>query len=162
MLNRYIISSFLRFWRIFWIDASSVETIELSFKSIAQDAEVKALGVENSTHAVLRWLSVEERDWLLIYDNADGRPEDVEGYLPAGEGGNILLTSRNPNMRQFVSRQDGVVEVVGMDEDDATSLLLKWVPHERSASDVESLARSIVQTTLLLTTGGRSSGCCYP
>ena len=119
--------------------------METSLKSIAQDAEVKALGVESSAQAVLRWLSLEDRDWLLIYDNADGRPEDVEGYLPAGEGGNILLTSRNPNMRQFVSRQEGIIEVVGMDEDDATSLLLKWVPHERSASDVTSSARSIVQ-----------------
>ena len=61
--------------------------MELCFKSIAQDAEVKALGVESSAHAVLRWLSVEERDWLLIYDNADGHPGDVEGYLPAGKGG---------------------------------------------------------------------------
>ena len=127
---------FLRFWRIFWIDASSVETMELSFKSIAHDAEVKALGVQNSARGVLHWLSVEKRDWLLVYDNADGRPEDVEGYLPPGEGGNILLTSRNPNMRQFISRQEGIIEVVGMDEDDATSLLLKWVRHERSASDV--------------------------
>ena len=127
-----------------------METMELSLKSIAQDIEAKALGIESSASSVLRWLSREERDWLLIYDNADGRPEDIEAYMPPGSRGNILLTSRNPNMRQFVSQQGAIVQVVDMAENDATSLLLNWVTTESLTADVESLARSIVRTLYCL------------
>ena len=95
-----------RFWRIFWIDASSTDTMELSFTAIADDGEAKAAGVEKSANAALRWLSGTRRNWLLIFDNADGDPDDVEKYIPTGTGGNILFTSRNPNLSRFIPHEE--------------------------------------------------------
>lgn len=67
--------------------------MELSLKTIAADPEAVAVGVEASPTAVLRWLSGREQDWLLIYDNADGDPNDIEDYMPSCTCGNLLITS---------------------------------------------------------------------
>lgn len=45
------------------------------------DPEAVAAGIEASPNSVLRWLSAQEHDWLLIYDNADCNPNEIEGYL---------------------------------------------------------------------------------
>lgn len=136
---------FRRFWRTFWIDASSSETLELGLKSIAHDPEAKAVGVGTSARSVLSWLSTVESNALLIYDNADRRPEDIEPYIPTGAGCNVLLTSRNPSMAQFISHKEAVVEVVDMDDNDATSLLLKWVTRGQPSEEVKQSAISIVK-----------------
>ena len=45
--------------------------------------------------AVRRWLDGHDR-WLLVFDNAH-RAEDLRGYLPRTGGGQVLITSRNPD-----------------------------------------------------------------
>ena len=60
--------------------------MELSLTAIADDGEAKAAGLEKSANAALRWLSGTGRNWLLIFDNADGDPDDVEKYIPTGTG----------------------------------------------------------------------------
>ncbi|KIM72259.1 hypothetical protein PILCRDRAFT_26192, partial [Piloderma croceum F 1598] len=46
-----------RFWKIFWIDSTSAETIELSLQDIAGEPEAQASGVGLSVEDVLQWLS---------------------------------------------------------------------------------------------------------
>jgi hypothetical protein len=89
----------LRFWRIFWIDASNNETAMQSFRDIAAgDPEAKASGVERSVESVLQWISRIQHEWLLVFDNADGEPDVVAKFIPPGNRGNLLITSRNPDM----------------------------------------------------------------
>ena len=142
--NRYhgIPDSF-RFW-IFWIDASSVETMEQSFKAIAGESVAQAAGVEASAISVKRWLSCIDQEWLLIFDNADGDPNHVGKYIPPGTRGNILLTSRNPMMDHHVPSPNARVEVDAMDEEDAIALLLKSAKLDDSPSDLTAPARDIV------------------
>ncbi|KAI9769203.1 MAG: hypothetical protein M1840_004332 [Geoglossum simile] len=89
------------FWRTFWIDATSCETIKQDLQGIADDPAARAPGVEKSTRSVIRWLSMIDRDWLLVLDNADGDPDTINEFLPPTDRGSVLLTSRNPNMRRI-------------------------------------------------------------
>lgn len=116
--------------------------MELSIKAIASDPDARSAGVEASRESVLQWLSRVDGDWLLIVDNADGDPYMLNRYMPTGNVGNVLFTSRNKNVGQHVSSQENRVEVSEMAEDEAISLLLKASMLDESS--VES-ARSIVR-----------------
>jgi hypothetical protein len=94
----YDFANMLRFWKVFWIDSTSAETIELSLRDIAGEQEAQASAVGQSAKSVLQWLSHIEHDWMMIFDNADGDPHIVAKYMPTGNQGNILFTSRNPGV----------------------------------------------------------------
>lgn len=112
--------TFHRFWGVFWIDASSDETAQHSFKEIAQIG-----GVDTNINAAKTWLSSLERPWLLVIDNADDPNIPVERYFPGGERGHILVTTRNPFLKNFGTVGEGSCELERLEEDDAVSLLLK-------------------------------------
>jgi tetratricopeptide (TPR) repeat protein len=113
----------LRFSRIFWIDATNDETIKFSYQTIAGYPEAIASGVKDIA-SVIHWLSEMDSNWLLIFDNADGEPSMVSKYLPPGDRGNVLITSRNPKMKHNAS-SGASIEVEQMEEEDAILLLLK-------------------------------------
>ncbi|KAF8328016.1 hypothetical protein F5887DRAFT_1083470 [Amanita rubescens] len=60
----------------------------------------------------------------MVFDNADGNPDIVERVVPSGDRGNILITSRNPQLKRVTSSENSV-EVTQMTEDDALALLMK-------------------------------------
>ena len=62
-----------RFRKISWIDATHEETIKPSFENIARDPEGSASEVSDA----IQWLSGMYPNWLLVFDNADGRPNMV-------------------------------------------------------------------------------------
>ena len=114
---------FLRFWRVFWIDATSTDTITLSFQAIASDRDAEASGVGRSAEAAIRWLSTVEHTWLLVFDNADCAPDMIAKFIPPGDRGNMLFTSRNPDMRRHAPEASAAVD--RLEQVDAISLLLK-------------------------------------
>src|SRR3984885_8460382 len=69
-----ILTNRSRFRKIFWIDATHEETIKLSFENIAKDPDASAFGATDM-ESVIRWLSGTDSNWLLVFDNADGRPD---------------------------------------------------------------------------------------
>ncbi|KAF8982722.1 hypothetical protein BDQ17DRAFT_1261964, partial [Cyathus striatus] len=77
-----------------------------------------------STAFVLYQISSLRPEWLIIFDNADNYPEMVEKYLPPGNIGNILITSRNPALRRIATHENSM-EVTEMNEATAIDLLLK-------------------------------------
>src|ERR1700692_1603521 len=113
-----------RFWRILWIDATTTDTIELALRDIATEPDARAAGVEKTAKSVIQWLSRIEHDWFIVFDNATGDNRGLVQYLPQGDRGNILFTSRNLSLARHVS-QEARIELGDMDEDDAISLLLK-------------------------------------
>ena len=104
------------FSNIFWIDASSGSHIDLGLKQIA-----KALNIPPDS--TLQWIAAKS-DWLLVYDNADGEYQVVERFLPPGNKGNILITSRNKAFQRLTTSENSL-EVDEMGEEEAVSLLLK-------------------------------------
>ena len=76
-----------KFSNVFWIDASSEDTIALGLKSLSYHPEAKAAGVSVSSEPALIWIGSLQSKWLLVFDSADGAPEVVENFIPSGSLG---------------------------------------------------------------------------
>src|SRR5882762_5858843 len=133
-----------RFWRILWIDATTIDTIELSLRNIATDPDARAAGVEQTPMSVIQWLSRIERDWFIVFDNVTGDSSGLAPYLPQGDWGNILFTSRNLNLGCYIP-SEAQVEVEGMEEEDAISLLLKSSALDKWSTELREAAKLIVK-----------------
>ena len=60
-----------------------------------------------------------------MFDNADNPdPEEVVKFIPLGDRGNILITSRNKSMGR-VFEFENLIEITEMEESDAITLLLR-------------------------------------
>ncbi|KAJ7265189.1 hypothetical protein C8J57DRAFT_1622277, partial [Mycena rebaudengoi] len=106
-----------RFTDMFFLDASTIETITSGLKNIALTG---SLGSEADDAS--RWLASSQNEWLLIFDNADDPSINLFNYFPPSSRGNILITSRNPELS--VHAPDAHHRISDMEEQDAMGLLL--------------------------------------
>jgi hypothetical protein len=83
----------------------------------------QAFGLEEDLNVVKSWLSNSEDSWLLIIDNADNPLQDVSRYFPTGDGGVILLSTRNPHCK--IHATVGSCEIGQMESEETVTLLLK-------------------------------------
>ena len=113
------------FSHLFWIDASSEESMKTSLRGISSLPAAQHSGVDGSVESVLQWISFLQEEWLIVFDNANvPPPEVVEKFIPSGNRGNILITSRNRSMGRIVLFKNRI-EIKEMEEADAITLLLK-------------------------------------
>jgi len=132
------------FSHVFWVDASSQESITMSFKGISSIPAAQASGVDGSVESVLQWISCIQEEWLIVFDNADDPPpEMVAKFFPPGNRGNILITSRNRSMGRIVSFENSI-EINEMEESDAITLLLKSSCLDPLATEHLPVAKEIV------------------
>ncbi|KAJ6472006.1 hypothetical protein C8R45DRAFT_1164712, partial [Mycena sanguinolenta] len=117
------------------VDASSIETIETGLKNIASTKQIR-----NSTQDGLAWLTSNQEEWLLFFDNADDPAINLNQFFPKCKHGNIIITSRNPNLRVYGANS----QVSDMEEADAVELLLKSAQQEASGTN-KVLASDIVK-----------------
>ncbi|KAJ7713099.1 hypothetical protein B0H16DRAFT_1702591 [Mycena metata] len=120
---------------VFLVDTSKVDTIETGLKSIAVS---KSVG--DSAQAALRWLQSNHTRWLLFFDNADDPKINLNNFLPRCNHGNIIITSRNPELRSYGAH----TLVSDMEEADAITLLLRRANKESSEENLK-LATGIVK-----------------
>ncbi|KAJ6471979.1 hypothetical protein C8R45DRAFT_762975, partial [Mycena sanguinolenta] len=118
------------------VDASTTKTIETTLENIAT---TKKTG--NSMQDGLSWLSGNQEEWLLFFDNADDPAINLNQFFPKCNHGNIIITSRNPNLRVYGAHS----QVSDMDEPDAVALLLNSAQQEASETN-KVLALDIVKT----------------
>ena len=57
-----------RLSHVFWVDASSVESITMCLRGISA---AQASGLDDSVDSVLQWMSGIQEEWLIVLDNAD-------------------------------------------------------------------------------------------
>ncbi|KAJ6484616.1 hypothetical protein C8R45DRAFT_801910, partial [Mycena sanguinolenta] len=117
------------------LDASTTDTIQNGLKNIAT-----AKNAGTTSQDVLTWLTGKYENWLLFFDNADDPEINLNQFVPRCNHGNIIVTSRNPNLRMY----GGNSQVSDMEESDAVELLLKSSQQEVSASN-QHLAQDIVK-----------------
>src|SRR6266550_5522387 len=128
----------LRFSNILWLDASSEATIEVGLMQIAH-ANNAPPEAKQSAGAVLKWISQGSK-WLMVYDGADGHYSVVEKFLPPGNGGNIMITSRNVGLKRLT--QDSV-NVLDMTDDEAIPLLLRSAMLDGTSGHIKHMAQNV-------------------
>ena len=122
---------------VFYIDATNEQTLQTDLEAITPE------NTERSADASLRWLaSLREGNWLLFFDNADDVNLKLKKFFPPCASGNILVTTRNRELR-IHSAKDGDANVTGMGHEDATNLLLDLARAEKSDEN-KALAGAIV------------------
>lgn len=129
----------LRFWGIFFIDASSASAAERGLLAISQN-----FTAEKSVEGIKRWFSNHSRPWLLIFDNADDPQLDIARFFPTGGRGVVLITTRNPECKIHATMGSSKLDQMALNE--AVTLLLK-ASSVTSPEDEASrkLAKHIVQ-----------------
>ncbi|KZS93989.1 TPR-like protein, partial [Sistotremastrum niveocremeum HHB9708] len=110
-----------RFSEVFFVDATSPETIRTDMENIAR---VKCEGGETVEDA-LRWLADEKKEWLILFNNADDTSLNLSQYFPQCAHGNILITTRNPQLRRYAPKANH--QVADMEPDEAKDLLIRIV-----------------------------------
>ncbi|KAF8345757.1 P-loop containing nucleoside triphosphate hydrolase protein, partial [Amanita rubescens] len=125
---------------VFWIDASSEKTVEFALLQISLANSTSPDG-RPSARSALKWIS-QKLNPLIVYDGADGHYSVVENFLPPGNGGNVMITSRNIGLKRL--SQNNSMEVHCMENQDAISLLLKSGMLDDTDSDICNLAQQLV------------------
>ena len=79
---------------IWWIPAEQTAAVLASLTQLAERLELPVTGDQKDTaRTVLNWLAGSDREWLLVYDNAENR-DDIVQLLPS-TGGHVIVTTRN-------------------------------------------------------------------
>ncbi|KAJ7480594.1 P-loop containing nucleoside triphosphate hydrolase protein, partial [Mycena latifolia] len=133
-------SNILRFSDIFLIDTSTPETIDTGLKSIAV---TKKIG--DTAQDTLDWLRSKQNAWLLLFDNADDSKIDLHKFLPSCNHGNILITSRNPQLRGYGSHS----LISDMEETDAMELLLRSAAQQFTPGNKDTAAEIVKVSNML-------------
>ncbi|KAF4554679.1 Hypothetical protein D9617_4g004340 [Elsinoe fawcettii] len=111
------------YWGVFWVDVESRMRASEDYLRIS-----RLLGhpVEDF-RAARQQLSVEDRPWLLILDNADDHDYDYQQYIPSGWHGCILITSRNPSFSSLSTQL--TINLESLSDEEARSLLVRAAGH---------------------------------
>ncbi|KAJ7733170.1 hypothetical protein B0H16DRAFT_1696244 [Mycena metata] len=131
---KFIQDSSANFSDIFFVDASTLDTIETAFKSLAV-----LKGVGDSAQDALTWLESKHGDWLLFFDNADDPKMNLNQFFPLCNHGNIIITSRNPGLRVYGEHSP----VSDMEEIDAVILLLQSAAKKASEENLQVAAKIV-------------------
>ncbi|KAL6697553.1 hypothetical protein J3F84DRAFT_407167 [Trichoderma pleuroticola] len=144
------------FWGIFWVDVSTRSSAAAGFKRIAQ-----VLGKSECTEiedVTLLLANIEmKNNWLLVLDNADDPEVDYQEYIPSGDRGTVLITSRLPECRIYGTV--GHEEIGNLSKEDCVTLLFKAaeIPerlHAESLPIAEEIASEVGFHTLALVQAG--------
>ncbi|KAJ7315296.1 P-loop containing nucleoside triphosphate hydrolase protein, partial [Mycena albidolilacea] len=131
---KFINESSSRFSDTFFIDASTITTIDTGLKNIAVGK-----GSGDSLQDGLQWLASRVEEWLLVLDNTDDPSINLNDFIPQCNHGNIIVTSRNPGLRVYGSHSP----VSDMEEEDAVALLLQ------SAAQVAATGTMLTATEIV-------------
>jgi tetratricopeptide (TPR) repeat protein len=94
LVNEYVHRHLDQYDLIWWIPAEQTSTVLSSFKQLAERLELPvADDLEETARTVRNWLAGGDREWLLVYDNADD-PARLTPLVPT-TGGHVIVTTRN-------------------------------------------------------------------
>ena len=131
------------FSQIFYIDASNQQTLETDLMAITPS------NVKQSVNACKQWLANQHKqNWLLFFDNADDVQLNLARFFPDCRFGNILVTTRNPQL-SIHTKGDSNAKVADMNPEDAKCLLMQ-LSQAKENDENEELAALIVKVTFFL------------
>ncbi|KAJ7615503.1 hypothetical protein FB45DRAFT_1008398 [Roridomyces roridus] len=125
------------FTKRFFVNASSPEALKTSFMNIAIS---QSFG--KTPEAGFQWLISENKEWTLLFDNADDPKLKLSPFFPQCTHGNIIITSRNPQLAAYGPASHS--QVGDLDKENAALLLLARAVKEHTDEN-HTLAMGIVQ-----------------
>lgn len=139
---------------IFWIPVISFTTFEQAYLEVGKKLQVPMDATEEDPKiSVQQYLSSDQAGkWFLIIDNADDSDmmfgsgndsQSIDQYLPEGENGVILFTTRSSEVGQSVAGSD-VLMLSEMDQSEAIGLLEKSLVRKELARD-RTLATELLE-----------------
>ncbi len=135
---------------VWWVRSEEPVTLAADYASLADALDLpekEATDQQLIIKAVKQWLEQHPK-WLLVFDNAKDRA-DVQNYIPRGEIGHVLITSRNANWRGIAAPLDVKV----LERSESVDLLLKRTGYtNREAAD--ALAEALGDLPLALEQAG--------
>ncbi|KAK7441012.1 hypothetical protein VKT23_016793 [Stygiomarasmius scandens] len=138
MVLKFVSEQQSRFSNIWFLDATSEATLTAEFKTLSQAAGIQT----DTTEAVQGFLSRAQKEWLLIFDNADTPDLNLGKYIPRCNHGNVIITSRVTSVHQMAS-PGHCLNFDDLDHLEAVELLLKHAGAEDSGHN-KQLASKIV------------------
>ncbi|KAF8598112.1 FabD/lysophospholipase-like protein [Ceratobasidium sp. AG-I] len=141
-----------KFWDVFYIDVTTRETISSGLIALARAAKAG-----ETPEAAMAWLVSQEERWLLILNNADNPKLNLHEFFPACSHGDILITTRNQQMRAHTQESKSYCGVAGMLPEDALALMLKVsgvTGEEREAEIAIALAKDFGYFALVIAQAG--------
>ncbi|KAJ7445482.1 hypothetical protein FB451DRAFT_1433297 [Mycena latifolia] len=126
-----------RYPDVYFVDGSSQKTIENDLATLAL-----AKNVGKTFQDSLLWLSHQHTEWLIVFNNADDIHLNLVEYFPPGSHGNILITSRNPNLCQLAQ---ATYKVEQMALEEAINLLLSAAQYDILEVANREVGKQIVQ-----------------
>jgi tetratricopeptide (TPR) repeat protein/nucleoside phosphorylase len=140
---------------IWWVRAEEAAALTADYLALANELDLPVKTGADQTvfvNIVRHWLESTQRQWLLIFDNAE-RPDRLSEFLPTSSNGQILITSRNPNWRQLAN----VLPVAPFMPEEARQFLFKRTgAHDEAAAD--RLAELLGRLPLALAQAGAFIG----
>lgn len=133
-------------FHVLWVDATDAVTILQSYQQIATSI-FGPREKRDPVQDVVLWLQKSDEEWLLVFDNAP--VSGLTKYLPDGDHGNILYTSRHRNLQPRL-RPECVASVEEMNAPEAMLLLLRSAQKPVDVVENQDLARAIVTALGLL------------
>ncbi|KAJ7857853.1 hypothetical protein B0H13DRAFT_2574097 [Mycena leptocephala] len=131
-----------RFTKQFFINASSLQTLDTALKNIAISHKIG-----KSSEDGLLWLISQREEWMLLFDNADDPSIDLFHFFPRCTHGNIIITSRNPQLAVHGPRSHS--KVGDMNETDAIDLLLLSAVQEKTIESNQSASEIVKELSCL-------------
>ncbi|KAJ7878879.1 hypothetical protein B0H14DRAFT_3776406, partial [Mycena olivaceomarginata] len=116
LYNLSLLTALLRFTKQFFINASSRQTLDAAFTNIAISQGKGQTSEDGSL-----WLISQVEEWMLLFDNADDPNINLFPFFPRCTHGNIIITSRNPQLAGHGPQSYS--KVGDMDETNAIDLL---------------------------------------
>ncbi|KAL6796932.1 hypothetical protein J3E68DRAFT_450006 [Trichoderma sp. SZMC 28012] len=138
------VASILRnqFWGVFWVDVATAATAARGFAMIAHALRTESTDVDDVRYLLSNWPA--DEPWLLILDNADDSSINYADYIPSGERGTVLMSSRLPECAVYKTL--GHIELGNLSKEHCIELLLNSmsVPEPLRAESVAP-AEAIVE-----------------
>ncbi|KAJ7819663.1 hypothetical protein B0H13DRAFT_2292150 [Mycena leptocephala] len=131
-----------RFTKQFFINASSLQTLDTALKNIAI-----AQKIGTSSEDGLLWLISQREEWMLLFDNADNPSIDLFDFFPKCTHGNIIITSQNPQLAVHGPRSHS--RVGDMNETDAIDLLLLSAVKEKNIENTQNASEIVKELSCL-------------
>ncbi|MEJ2853708.1 MULTISPECIES: FxSxx-COOH system tetratricopeptide repeat protein [unclassified Saccharothrix] len=140
---------------VVWVDAMSREAILSRYAEVAarllvdNDPAIAQRPAEDVARALVAWLGVTDRRWLVVFDDLQD-PADLKGlWPPHTSSGQVVVTTRRQDA--VLRREDRhVIELDVFSEQEALAYLTGKLPGDTDPDELLGLARDLGRLPLAL------------